>query len=129
MSSVYAATKKGLFQITRQNGRWTIARVSFLGDNLSLALPDRRDGTLYAAQDLGHFGVKMQRSKDGGTTRIRRNQKTSSRKITSARYGPGKPSKSGPSNRDWRANPAYSGSAPSLAASFAPPIPARRGNS
>jgi len=67
-TTIYAATKKGLFHITRQGSRWAIARVSFLGDNLSLCLPDRRDGALYACQDLGHFGVKMQRSRDGGTT-------------------------------------------------------------
>lgn len=67
-NSIFAATKKGLFEIARQGTRWSIARVSFLGDNLSMVLPDRRDGALYAAQDLGHFGVKMQRSKDGGAT-------------------------------------------------------------
>jgi hypothetical protein len=68
MTSIFAATKKGLFQITRHSNRWAVARVSFLGDNLSIVLPDPRDGTIYAAQDLGHFGVKMQRSKNGGET-------------------------------------------------------------
>jgi len=31
-------------------------------------LPDRRDGTLYAALNLGHFGVKLRRSADGGAS-------------------------------------------------------------
>ena len=67
-TGIFAATRKGLFNVTRQAKRWAIARVSFLADNVSMLLPDRRDGTLYAAQDLGHFGVKMQRSRDGGAT-------------------------------------------------------------
>src|SRR3546814_2037473 len=31
-----------------------------------MMLDDSRDGTLYAALDLGHFGVKLHRSDDGG---------------------------------------------------------------
>ena len=41
---------------------WKIAHVDFLGDNVSLALHDPRDGKLYAALDHGHFGVKVHRS-------------------------------------------------------------------
>jgi hypothetical protein len=33
-----------------------------------MVLPDCRDGTLYAALDHGHFGVKLHRSPDGGET-------------------------------------------------------------
>jgi hypothetical protein len=33
-----------------------------------MLLADPRDGALYAAQALGHFGVKLQRSRDDGTT-------------------------------------------------------------
>jgi hypothetical protein len=67
---LFAATHKGLFTIARRpaSGRWEIERVAFLGDNASLVLPDRRDGTVYAALGLGHFGVKLHRSRDGGTT-------------------------------------------------------------
>ena len=66
---LYVATRKGLFTIA-PNGRsgWGIVRTAFLGDNLSLVLPDSRDGTVYAALDHGHFGVKLQRSRDGGVT-------------------------------------------------------------
>jgi len=61
-------TRKGLFTIVRKNGRWLVLEPSFLGDPVTAVLADPRDGTLYAALNLGHFGVKMRRSKDGGKT-------------------------------------------------------------
>src|SRR5262245_53848456 len=59
-------TRKGLFQVERAGGAWKIARASFLADHVSMVLPDRRDGSMLAALDHGHFGVKMHRSRDGG---------------------------------------------------------------
>ena len=59
-------TRKGLFELRPSRGTWTIAHTSFLGDPISMLLADPRDGSLYAAQALGHFGVKLQRSQDGG---------------------------------------------------------------
>jgi hypothetical protein len=59
------ATRKGLFTLERTGSaaaRWKIARSEFLGDNVSMALSDQRDGKLYAALDHGHFGVKLHRS-------------------------------------------------------------------
>ena len=41
-----------------------------LGDNVSLVLPDARDGSIYAGLNLGHFGTKLRRSDDGGATWI-----------------------------------------------------------
>ncbi len=38
---------------------------AFLGDNVTLALHDARDGTSYAALNHGHFGVKLQRRRKG----------------------------------------------------------------
>jgi photosystem II stability/assembly factor-like uncharacterized protein len=58
---LYVGTKKGLFVVN--GGR--ISAPHFLGDPVSMVLPDR-DGTLYAALNLGHFGVKLRRSTDGG---------------------------------------------------------------
>ncbi|RJF97063.1 exo-alpha-sialidase [Noviherbaspirillum cavernae] len=55
------ATRKGLFELTRSNGRWHIAPAGFVGEPLSMVLHDRRDGTQYAALNLGHFGVKLHR--------------------------------------------------------------------
>ena len=66
---IYAATRKGLFTLDRSgNGAWGISRSRFLGDPVTMLLDDARDGTLYAALNLGHFGVKMHRSKDRGET-------------------------------------------------------------
>lgn len=64
----HVATRKGLFTVERGPHGWTIARASFLGDNCNLVMHDRRDGTLLAALDHGHFGVKLHRSRDGGET-------------------------------------------------------------
>jgi hypothetical protein len=61
---LYVGTKKGLFVVS--DGK--IGAPHFLGDPVSMVLPDRRDGTLYAALNLGHFGVKLRRSANGGST-------------------------------------------------------------
>jgi hypothetical protein len=62
------STRKGLFSVVKNgpSGAWQIDRVSFLGDSISMAYHDPRDGRLYGAQYLGHFGVKLQRSADFG---------------------------------------------------------------
>jgi len=64
---IYVATRKGLFTLVRGGaGGWEVAGTSFVGDPVTMLLDDPRDGTLYAALNLGHFGVKMHRSTDGG---------------------------------------------------------------
>ncbi len=65
---VYVATRKGLFTLDRAggNGGWAVAQTAFLGDSVTMVLPDPRDGAVYAAVGHGHFGVKMHRSDDGG---------------------------------------------------------------
>jgi hypothetical protein len=64
---IYAATRKGLFTIDRSGpGDWCITGTSFLGDPVTMVLDDARDSTLYAALNLGHFGVKLRRSADRG---------------------------------------------------------------
>lgn len=65
---LHLGTRKGLFSFERSGDRWTTRRVSFLGDSVSMVLEDPRDGTLYAALNLGHFGVKLRRSRDGGAS-------------------------------------------------------------
>ena len=65
---LYVATRKGLFTVVRQSGRWSLEEPSFLGDPVTAVLADPRDETLYASLNLGHFGVKMRRSKDRGKT-------------------------------------------------------------
>jgi len=64
--SLLVSTRKGLFTVERASTGWRITRGDFLGDNVSLALIDPRDGTRYAALDHGHFGVKMHRATGNG---------------------------------------------------------------
>jgi hypothetical protein len=63
----YLATRKGLFEIYRTHEAWHVDRQHFLGDPVSMVLPDRRDGTLYAALSLGHFGSKLHRLDPGAS--------------------------------------------------------------
>jgi len=66
---ILMATRKGLFDVRRgPSGAWAIARESFLGSPVTMMLRDARDGTLYAALNLGHFGVKLHRSEDDGAS-------------------------------------------------------------
>jgi hypothetical protein len=67
---LFVATRKGLFTLTRTTARphWHIGVPQFLGDPVTVVLPDARDGALYAALNLGHFGVKMRRSANQGET-------------------------------------------------------------
>ncbi len=60
------SSRKGLFVLERGGDRWEIARTAFLGDNVCLSQVDPRDGSWYAALDLGHFGAKLHRSTDQG---------------------------------------------------------------
>ncbi|NVD70528.1 exo-alpha-sialidase [Duganella sp. BJB1802] len=61
----YIGTRKGLFEIYRTHEAWHLDRQHFLGDPVTMVLPDRRDGTLYAALNLGHFGAKLHRRDPG----------------------------------------------------------------
>ncbi|HEY0063093.1 MAG TPA: exo-alpha-sialidase [Telluria sp.] len=63
----YLSTRKGLFELDRRAAGWEIGARHFLGEPVSIALDDARDGTLYAALNLGHFGVKLHR-RDAGST-------------------------------------------------------------
>ena len=66
--TLLVSTRKGLFVLERAVAGWRIAAVHFLGDRVSGALADPRDGAWYAAMDLGHFGAKLHRSDDRGAT-------------------------------------------------------------
>ncbi len=66
----WVATRKGLFELHRRGPTWSIANVSFLGEPVSMVLPPiaagTHAGTMLAALNLGHFGVKLHASRDGG---------------------------------------------------------------
>lgn len=66
--TLWVGTRKGLFRLESGDAgkSWRIANVSFLGEPVSMVLHDPRDRAVYAALNLGHFGVKMHRSDDGG---------------------------------------------------------------
>ena len=60
-------TRKGMFRIERDgSGNWGITQTWFLGDPVSMLLAEPGRLRIHAALDLGHFGVKMQHSGDGG---------------------------------------------------------------
>jgi photosystem II stability/assembly factor-like uncharacterized protein len=66
-SRLWIATRKGLFAAERGAQGWQLQEApSFLGEPVTMVLPDPRDGRLYAALRLGHFGVKLHRSADQG---------------------------------------------------------------
>src|SRR5262245_36391608 len=64
----FVSTRKGLFTIDRGPTKWSISRVSFLGDNCTTMMHDPRTQDLIATLNHGHFGIKMHRSRDGGAT-------------------------------------------------------------
>lgn len=68
MAYLLAATRKGFFRLDQNDDEWEISSTAFLGDPVSLAVQDPRDGTLYAALNLGHFGCKLHHSADQGSS-------------------------------------------------------------
>jgi hypothetical protein len=65
--SILIGTRKGLFVLERGAKEWNIARAALLGDPVSMVLQDA-NGVIHAAQDMGHFGAKIKRSRDGGNS-------------------------------------------------------------
>jgi photosystem II stability/assembly factor-like uncharacterized protein len=66
--SVMVSTRKGLFEVVKGSRGWVVKEGHFLGDNVTLALRDPRDGTDYAALNHGHFGIKLHRRDKGRRT-------------------------------------------------------------
>ncbi len=66
---ILVASRKGLFTLQRGGAcEWGVSTASFLGDHVSMVLRDPRDGAIYAGLAHGHFGCKLHRSRDGGST-------------------------------------------------------------
>jgi hypothetical protein len=63
--TLHVATRKGLLTFEPAGHAWRIIKTAFVGDPVSAVLHDGRDGTIYAALNLGHFGIKLHRSEDG----------------------------------------------------------------
>ena len=68
MHMVWVGTRKGLFVVRGSGGHWRIGEPHFAGDPVTQLLVDPLDGEWYAALNLGHFGVKLRKSRDGGAT-------------------------------------------------------------
>lgn len=64
MSEALIATRKGLFLLEGD----ALRCIGFLGDPVTMALHDARDGSIYAAVGHGHFGAKLHRSSDRGAS-------------------------------------------------------------
>lgn len=65
---IYVASRKGLIEVDRGDAGWQVGRGHLLAEPISAFLRDPRDGHLYAALYLGHFGAKLRKSVDGGET-------------------------------------------------------------
>ena len=66
---LHLGTRKGYLAFCRvTRGNWRVERSAFIGDPVTQILPDPRDGRLIAALNLGHFGVKLRTSDDGGAS-------------------------------------------------------------
>ena len=64
--TLYVASRKGLFAVKKRGRKWTAGAPAFLGEPVSAVFVDPRTGVHLAALRLGHFGVKLHRSEDGG---------------------------------------------------------------
>lgn len=61
MYGLHVATRKGLFELRQVNGGFEIKDVWFLGDPVTMIETDPSSACVYAALNLGHFGVKFRR--------------------------------------------------------------------
>jgi len=67
-NTLLVSTRKGLVVYKRGPRGWKHSKTHFLGSPASLALADAKGKIMIAALNLGHFGVKLHRSMDGGKT-------------------------------------------------------------
>src|SRR5687767_4799129 len=68
MNLLQVATRKGLFVLRRSGEGWKLGQPHFPGEPVTQVLADHGDRAWYAALRLGHFGVKLKRSTDGGAS-------------------------------------------------------------
>jgi hypothetical protein len=62
------STRKGLFTVDADASTPEVVDAAFIGVPVTVAELDRRDGTAYASLNHGHFGQKLHRSDDGGSS-------------------------------------------------------------
>jgi len=61
-------TRKGFFDLRRAGASWGVRGHAFRGEPVSMLLRDPADGAIHVALALGHFGVKLHRSRDDGAS-------------------------------------------------------------
>jgi photosystem II stability/assembly factor-like uncharacterized protein len=64
--TLWVGTRKGLFAARPVDAGWRLGTPHFPGEPVSQVLVDGKSGNCYAALRLGHFGVKVWKSSDGG---------------------------------------------------------------
>lgn len=65
---ILLGTRKGTIIFDRTNAGWRPRPITHAGIPVCYAARDPRDGTLWASLDHGHWGPKLSRSRDDGTT-------------------------------------------------------------
>ncbi|WP_440905265.1 WD40/YVTN/BNR-like repeat-containing protein [Catenovulum sp. SX2] len=65
---ILLGTRKGTVIIEQKDGFWQAKPIIHQGIPVCYVACDKRDGTLWASLDHGHWGPKLSRSKDGGET-------------------------------------------------------------
>lgn len=68
MQQLQVATRKGLFVVGRERQGWRLGRPHFPGEPVTQVAADPVSGDWFAALRLGHFGVKVKRSRDRGAS-------------------------------------------------------------
>ena len=66
--TILLGTRKGTVIVERNSSRWQARPIVHQGIPVCYAARDPRDGTLWASLDHGHWGPKLSRSRDGGST-------------------------------------------------------------
>jgi len=65
----WIATKKGLFELRLRGMQWTVERISFLGEPVTMVLPPAADDKrMLASLTTGHYGTKVHASDDAGVS-------------------------------------------------------------
>lgn len=66
MTTLHVGTRKGLFVISRGDAGWRLGSPHFPGEPVTQVVADAQTGAWYVGLRLGHFGVKVKRSRDRG---------------------------------------------------------------
>jgi photosystem II stability/assembly factor-like uncharacterized protein len=68
MQTFMVCTRKGLFEFQGEGASWSDVKHHFAGEAVSQFHVDQQSGAWFAAQNLGHFGLKLKKSTDRGAT-------------------------------------------------------------